>query len=114
MRSVRVPRPGPTSAGAALLLPLDDDIHSCQVKLVNCQRTFAMIQTAQIVALLFGLIPAGDQTLPVSIQFKTITACNAARVAIEAKHAGAKLSCLDNAVYTNGASSDWYFPTAAK
>lgn len=72
-----------------------------------------MITTSvQIVALLFGLIRVGDQSLPVVLEFKNISACNAARVAIEAKHADAKLSCLDKAVH-NGSlgSADWYFPT---
>jgi len=58
-----------------------------------------MHQAVQIVALLFGLIPAGDQTLPVFLEFKTIIACNAAKVALEAKYDGAKLSCLDGAVH---------------
>ena len=55
--------------------------------------------TVQIVAMLFGLIIIGDRTLPVFLEFKTITACNVARTALEAKHAGAKLSCLDGAVH---------------
>ena len=55
--------------------------------------------TVQIVAMLFGLIIIGDQPLPVSLEFKNITACNVARIALEAKHAGAKLSCLDGAVH---------------
>jgi hypothetical protein len=64
--------------------------------------------TGIIVALLFGLITIGDQTIPVSLEFKNITACNVARIALEAKHAGAKLTCLDNAVHVQllpGASS---------
>ena len=55
--------------------------------------------TVQIVALLFGLIPVGDQTLPVFLEFKTISACNVARISLEAKYDGAKLSCLDGAVH---------------
>ena len=52
----------------------------------------------QIVALLFGLIPVGDQTLPVFLEFKTISACNVARIALEAKYDGATLSCLDGVI----------------
>ena len=64
-----------------------------------------------LVALLYGFIPAGENPLPVSLEFKTISACNAAKVALEAKHADAKLSCLDNAVHTSSPGSNWYFPT---
>ena len=51
------------------------------------------------VAVLYGWIIVGDQTLQVSLEFKNITACNVARIALEAKHAGAKLSCVDGAVH---------------
>lgn len=51
------------------------------------------------VALLHGFILAGETPFPVSLAFKNTSACNAARVALEAKHDGAKLSCLDNAVH---------------
>ena len=59
--------------------------------------------TVQIVAMLFGLIIIGDQPLPVSLEFKNITACNVARIALEAKHAGATLSCLDGVIPGVGA-----------
>jgi hypothetical protein len=59
----------------------------------------------QIVALLFGLIPVGDHSIRVQLEFKNIEACNVAKAALETKHRGAKLSCLDNAVHTRGLSS---------
>ena len=51
------------------------------------------------VAMLYGVIIVGGSNFPVSLEFKTITACNVARIALEAKHAGATLSCLDGAVH---------------
>lgn len=56
----------------------------------------------QIVALLFGLIPVGDHFLPVHFEFKSMDACKSARGVLEAKHSGAKLSCLGNAVQSVG------------
>ena len=51
------------------------------------------------VAMLYGVIIVGGSNFPVSLEFKTITACNVARIALEAKYDGAKLSCLGGAVH---------------
>ena len=51
------------------------------------------------VAMLYGVIIVGGSNFPVSLEFKTITACNVARIALEAKNDGAKLSCLYGAVH---------------
>ena len=65
-----------------------------KLKPVNCYRSFELLT----VAMLYGVIIVGGSNFPVSLEFKTITACNVARIALEAKHAGATLSCLDGVI----------------
>ena len=50
------------------------------------------------VAMLYGTIIFGGFNFPVSLEFKTIIACNVARIALEAKYDGATLSCLDGVI----------------